>query len=195
MPAAMMHLNTALAYRPDADPLFLIGNLAPDCLDIREFKDRTHFRSSKDRKGDLRRLRDDTDMSNDMELGVLLHLFLDYKWDHITENDFREIFFPDGVFRFQYYRGQIHNISACLYYASAENEKMWDTLCAVPMEKYDTHPLFRGKDIKEYLRVNAEWNKKVTAVQSEVFSPEFVDSFIKRSASQFKDFIEKDILD
>ncbi len=129
MPAAMMHLNTALAYREDADPLFLIGNLAPDCLDIREFKDRTHFRSSPDRKGDLCSLRDRTDRNDSFELGVLLHLFLDYKWDHITENDFRHVFFPDGVFRFQYYRGQIHKISACLYYASEKNAKLWETLC------------------------------------------------------------------
>ncbi len=195
MPSAMMHLNTALAYRPNADPLFLIGNLAPDCLDIRELKDRTHFRNSKDRRGDLRRLRDNTDRSDDLELGILLHLFLDYKWDHVTEYDYRDTFFPNGEFLFKYYRGQIHDISACLYYASPENEKMWDTLCSIPVKEYDTHPEFRGKDIKEYLRTNHEWNKKVTPKHSEVFSDEFVDNFINTSARQFHDFLENDILE
>ncbi len=194
MPSAMIHLNTALAYNNDADILFLIGNLAPDCLDIREFKDRTHFRSSADRAGDLRRLRDATDRDDVFSMGVLLHLFLDYKWDSLTSNEFGKVFFPNGVFAFKYYRDEVHKTSSYLYHNTPGAPELWHKLCGCPPEKYDVHPEFHAKDIREYLKVNAEWNEKIKTPPSDVFLPETVSSFIERSAREFKDFLDKDIL-
>ena len=40
MSSCMVHLLAAREYRPDASPLFYAANLAPDCIDIREIKDK-----------------------------------------------------------------------------------------------------------------------------------------------------------
>ncbi len=190
MPSAMIHLNTALTYAPDASPLFLVGNLAPDCLDIRELKDRTHFRSSPDREGDLIRLRDRTDKNDPFHFGILLHLFLDYKWDRLTEHDFRDVFFPDGVFRFKYYRDQIHSATSYLYNTAPHSDALWQSLCDVDPEEYASHPDFAASDIKAFLDFNFEWNKKTNRPPSEVFTPDTVNSFISRSAKEFEEFLQ-----
>ncbi len=195
MPSAMIHLKTALEYNNDASLLFLIGNLAPDCLDIREIKDVTHFRISSDRCGDLRRLRDATDKNNPFDFGVLLHLFLDYKWDNVTENEFGNVFFADGTFAFRFYREQITHATSYIYNHTGYSKRLWDALCSVPEGEYDAHPSFRANDIKRFLLYNAEWNEKNELSASEIFTPEYVDAFIKRSASEFSDFLENDILE
>ena len=60
MSSCMVHLLAAREYRPDASPLFYAANLAPDCIDIREIKDKTHFRllTLEERVDALRELRD-----------------------------------------------------------------------------------------------------------------------------------------
>ena len=50
MPSTMIHLLCAADYAPEMDPVFCVGCVAPDCIDVREFKDHTHFRVS---HGDL----------------------------------------------------------------------------------------------------------------------------------------------
>lgn len=194
MPSAMIHLKTALEYEKNASPLFLIGTLAPDCLDIREIKDKTHFRISSDRTGDLRRLRDATDKSNPFDFGVLLHLFLDYKWDNVTENEFGNVFFPSGAFEFRYYREQITHATSYIYNHTEYSKQLWETLCSVSECEYDAHPDFRAKDIKQFLLYTAKWNEENSLSPSEVFVPEYVNGFILRSAAEFSDFLQKDIL-
>lgn len=44
MPSTMIHLLCAADYAPEMDPVFCVGCIAPDCIDVREFKDHTHFR-------------------------------------------------------------------------------------------------------------------------------------------------------
>ena len=44
MPSTMIHLLCAADYAPEMDPVFCVGCIAPDCIDVREFKDPTHFR-------------------------------------------------------------------------------------------------------------------------------------------------------
>lgn len=194
MPSAMIHLKTALEYKSDASPLFLIGNLAPDCRDIRELKDVSHFRSSPDRTGDLRRLRDRTDKSDPFDFGILLHLFLDYKWDYITEHDYRSVFFKDGTFAFLYYREQITRATSYIYNHTQGSDELWRTLCSVSESDYDTHPEFPSSDIREFLLRNAKWNAETKLPASDIFTPECVDEFIKKSALAFADFLQYDIL-
>lgn len=79
----MIHLLCAADYAPEMDPVFCVGCIAPDCIDVREFKDHTHFRDipTAARPAALRDFARGLDLSDPFLLGTVFHLFADYTWD------------------------------------------------------------------------------------------------------------------
>ena len=72
----MIHLLAARSFSSLEDPLFWVGSVCPDTIEDRQAKDASHFRDRPDREAALRELEAQTDRTNGLEEGVLLHLFL-----------------------------------------------------------------------------------------------------------------------
>ena len=72
----MIHLLCAADYAPEMDPVFCVGCVAPDCIDVREFKDHTHFRDipTEARPAALRGFARGLDLSDQFLLGAVFHL-------------------------------------------------------------------------------------------------------------------------
>ena len=69
----MIHLLCAADYAPEMDPVFCVGCIAPDCIDVREFKDHTHFRDipTAARPAALRDFARGLDLSDPFLLGTI----------------------------------------------------------------------------------------------------------------------------
>ena len=185
MPSAMIHLLTAKKFSKDADVLFFIGNVAPDCIKGREAKDITHFRdlALKDRDYALEKLKKDTDRKDPFQLGILLHLFLDRKWDESAIKDYKRNFTGNDFFL--PYRREIHNISSYLYHHEDWAKQLWRDMIEVPREKYGTSNIFSADGIRDYLEYNYIWHNENNLPFSEYFSRDYVDKFTDEGAREF----------
>lgn len=88
MPGSMVHLLMARKVNPKDSILFYIGNIAPDAVTNWKEKDVTHFRNLPDRSEALATLARQTSPSDDFAEGVLLHLYMDWRWDTLVRHEF-----------------------------------------------------------------------------------------------------------
>jgi len=73
---------------PKGSTLFYIGNLAPDAVTNWKEKDTTHFRNLPDRSQALAAIALQTPPSDNFAEGILLHLYMDWRWDIIAKDEF-----------------------------------------------------------------------------------------------------------
>ena len=187
----MVHLLAAREYRPDASPLFYAANLAPDCIDIREIKDKTHFRilTPDERAEALRDLRDRSMGKGDLAEGLFLHLFLDREWDAIMSGGMWGRFpGPEG---FLNYRAEIRNLSRSLFREDPKGEEMWASIEALSPESYAEHPDFPAKEIRKFILYNADRHRNGECIPPEVFTLDFTRAFIRETVEKFKRFINE----
>jgi len=187
----MVHLLAAREYRPDASPLFYAANLAPDCIDIREIKDKTHFRvlSAEQREEALRELRDRSMGKGDFAEGIFLHLFLDREWDAIMSGGMWSCFpGPEG---FLNYRTEIRNLSRALFRDDPKGEEMWASMEALPEEAYAGHPDFPAPEIRRFIVYNADRHRNGECFDTTVFTTDFTREFIRETVEKFREFIKE----
>jgi hypothetical protein len=110
----MVHFAVGREYRPEGDGLYLFGNIAPDFTDARAIKDVIHLRDRPDRLTALSELRDAIDIENGFELGWLLHLFADLRWDSELIPKFRDAYRGEGHW-FPAYRDEISKLNNWMY--------------------------------------------------------------------------------
>ena len=185
----MVHLLAARKFRPNASPLFYAANLAPDCIDIREIKDKTHFRvlSPEEREAALVRLRDSSMGRGDLAEGICLHLFLDREWDAIMSGGMWERFpDPEG---FRRYRAEISYVSRALFDLDPHAEEMWSSMEALDSSAYAGHPDFPAENIREFILYNADKHRHAERVTPEIFTVDFTLAFIDRTVERFRKFI------
>ena len=141
MPCAMMHLVCAKLYEPNADLAFYIGNEAPDCMDIREIKDKSHLRIYKeDREQRLTEFARTLDLGDPYQLGVLLHLYVDMLWDQGPMAEHKKNY--KGEYWFRDYRWQIRLIGTHIYKNVDWSKAIWDDMCEVDERRYNSLELF-----------------------------------------------------
>ncbi|MBQ4562655.1 MAG: hypothetical protein IJA55_10050 [Clostridia bacterium] len=190
MPCAMMHLVCAKLYDPNADIAFYIGNEAPDCMDIREIKDKSHFRIyTDDREQKLTEFAHTLDLSDPYELGVLLHLYVDMLWDRGPMAEHKRNY--KGENWFHDYRRQIRLIGTHLYKSLDWSKSLWQEMSEADESRYASLEVFPAEKIKGYICFNRDRDRSSETTPSPDFPPELVDRFCIDAVESFKDYLNR----
>ncbi|MDY5015925.1 MAG: hypothetical protein SO063_07645 [Eubacteriales bacterium] len=184
MSSLMIHLCMAHALRPDAPAEYYVGHIAPDCVDIREIKDHTHFRDRTDRMAALEELRAATRPEDDYGEGILAHLYLDCMWDALVLDSFRQL----GVAA---YRREISRAGAYLYRREPWADALWEKIDACPPEKYASRPDFPPEKIRELIVWQRGWYAHADGAPSEAYPPDFCVRFLDKTAREYQKWREK----
>ncbi len=183
MPASMVHLLTARKVDENAPVLFYIGNIAPDAVSEWKLKDKTHFRDLDDRTDILTGLALRTNAADPFSQGVLLHLFLDWKWDLAPFAQLKEK--RAHTDWFTAYRKELSSSGLWLYHHTAWSRPLWEAMASVDPALYGSLDYLTAEDIGKYIRHNFSWHEENKEGPSEVFTPEFVEGFARKTAEEF----------
>lgn len=190
MPATMMHLAAGKALLPEGSDSFLLGCILPDCLDsCREKKDKVHFRDvpPEKRLEALIRFGQGLDLSLDFDFGVLFHLYLDYLWDNGPQKAHRKSHGEENWFLD--YRKELARAGNRVAQRSEWNGAVWARLRAPEKALYQGSIAFPEEDIHAFLEFNATWHTTKILPESEIFTDEVVDSFLRRACRAFTLFL------
>lgn len=190
MPCAMMHLLCARLYDEDAPIAFYIGNEAPDCMDIRELKDVSHFRIyTDDRDEKLSAYARSLDTSDPYQLGVILHLYTDMLWDFGPMKAHRNNYKGDDWFRD--YRRQIRLIGTEMYKRFDWAKQFWADMSEAPLYLYDALEVFPSEKIKDYITFNKNRDRSSELGESPDFPHDSMVMFCQNTVDSFRDWIAK----
>mgnify|MGYP000938055346 CR=1 FL=1 len=185
MPGLMVHLITAKKVRPDADLDFYIASIAPDAVQGWHKKDKTHYRDLHDRTEAIMKLAKNTDKSNSFEEGMLLHLFLDWKWDISVRDEYIK---NTGGDWYLTYRDEIRRVSANLYHNTPWAHELWKLMDEYDLTKCGNIPGATTQELKELISENRVWHDENNVGPSLLYPPEFIEEFTDRVAREFISF-------
>lgn len=191
MPSQMIHFYVTKYYDPDPSPLLLLGNLAPDCRDVRSLKDKSHFRNiDVDKRLDALSVKaKEYDLSNDYYLGIILHLYTDFQWDTGPQLFHRNAYKGNNWFRD--YRNEINKTSMYLYKITEWAPKVYRTIHSFPIDKIPDDPEFPQKDVKAYADTQYKYHtESKEKLGSSFFNKDVVDVFSDHTSSEFKTWIK-----
>jgi len=183
VPSMMIHLLAAHKLCADTEPLFCIGTVAPDAVRSREEKDITHFRTAKNRERALVELAEKTKKDSPFEEGVLLHLFLDWRWDNKAYKNYSVT--HDEENWFYTYRHEIALAGAYIYHNCDWSREVWQGMLECPESMYGKTPGVCDREVTEFLKRNYRWHEENNIGPSEAYSPEFVEDFTNRTVVEF----------
>lgn len=190
MPCAMMHLLCAKFYDEDAPIAFYIGNEAPDCMDIRELKDVSHFRIyTHDRNEKLIEYARTLDLSDPYQLGVIFHLYTDMLWDFGPMAQHKLDYKGDDWFHD--YRRQIRLIGTEMYKRFDWAKPLWKDMSDAPLDLYAALDVFPAEKIKDYVTFNRDRDRSSEIGESPDFPHEKMVEFCRDTALSFSDWISK----
>lgn len=188
MPSSMTHLLCAKILIPDAPTRFYVGNISPDCIDVREFKDHTHFRDlPEDRRLEaLREMARRLDLSDPYQYGTVYHLFADFTWDTGPQRLHRESYTGDNWF--PDYRFAINECGREIYRRYAWAPGLWEEMAVLDESEYDKIPDYPADEIKKFILHGQKRAAEAITAPSEIFTPKLVDSYCEKTARQFREF-------
>lgn len=189
MPSSMTHLLCAKLYAPERSAAFFVGNIAPDCIDVREFKDHTHFRDIplEERLDALRALARSYDLRDEFQLGMIYHLFADYTWDTGPQRTHRELYRGDSWFLD--YRREINEVGREIYARYQWSKPLWDEMAELDPALYSAAAEYPPQEIKRHILHGREHAAIPCENPSAIFTPELVDAYAKQTAEQFSEFL------
>ena len=188
MPSSMTHLLCAKMLLPDAPTRFFVGNISPDCIDVREFKDRTHFRELpvEKRLDALRDMARALDMSDPYQYGVVYHLFADYTWDTGPQAAHREWYRGDDWFHD--YRFAINECGREIYRRYPWGEALWADMAALDESEYAAITEYPSDAIKGFILRGQKRAAEPITKPSDFFTPELVDAYCAETAERFREY-------
>ena len=179
----MIHLFAAKKVHPDGSTLFYIGNLAPDAVIDWHDKDIVHFRNVEDRQSALISLAKDT--SGDFAEGILLHLYLDWKWDEIVRQKYIE---KTGDDWFIPYRNELSLAGSYAFHNTGWAKQLWIDMGAFDINSYGITPCASADDVKNFISRNNKWHNDNITEPSPAFPPDLIDEFTSHIAKEFIDW-------
>lgn len=190
MPSSMTHLLCAKLLLPDAPTRFFVGCISPDCIDVRDFKDRTHLRllPEEQRLPALREMARGLDMSDPYQYGVVYHLFADYTWDTGPQKLHREWYSGDDWFHD--YRFAINECGREIYQRYAWAKPLWADMAALDESEYAAVGEYPAPEIKRFILHGQSRAAEELTRPSEFFTPELVDSYCAETAALFAEFVK-----
>jgi GNAT superfamily N-acetyltransferase len=182
MPGSMIHLLLARKINPKGSILFYIGNIAPDAVTNWEEKEITHFRNLKDRSQALTDLALHTPPSDDFAEGVLLHLYMDWRWDTLARDEFIKTVEGDW---FTKYREEIGLTSSYAFHHTEWAKDLWEQMESVETSEYGHIPGATAEELRDFISRNIKWLNGSNTEASTAFTPEFIDGFIDKIADEY----------
>jgi len=188
MPSSMTHLLCAKMLTENNTASYFVGNIAPDCIDIREFKDKTHFRDieMKDRLDALRQMARSLDLQNPYLYGAVYHLFADYTWDNGPQKLHKKLYKGDNWF--PDYRFDINECGREIYLRYSWSQSLFDEMKALDESEYSFLPEYPTDAIRRIILKTEERSKMPLTKKSEIFTPEVVDDYARETAERFMEF-------
>ena len=187
MPSSMVHLLTAYKFNPDASTTFLVGNIVPDIVNEWKEKDRLHLRDRLDRIGALEELACTMNLHDDFDLGILLHLFVDYKWDTNPREKFIKGY--EGYTWFHPYRHEIALSGVWLYNHTEWSKRVWEEMMSCPLELFENSHGYEKEDIAEFISHNYKWHEENDIGPSSFFTPDLIEVFTSEVALEFGNWL------
>jgi hypothetical protein len=188
MPSLMIHLLTAYKYNSKASASFFLGNIVPDTVSDWKEKDKTHFRDRPDRLAALRELAVSIDLSNELNHGILLHLFLDCRWDASPMHNFIENYKGDSWFKV--HRQETALAGSWLFHHTSWSRRVWEEMLTCPMSVYENAPGVIKENVDDFLRRNCKWHLENNIGPSTVFTPDFVEEFTSDTVVEFRKWLK-----
>ena len=186
MPSLMIHLLTAQQCRQTPSTLFYVGSVAPDAVEDWKEKDKSHFRDLTDRAAALRSLANATNPDNDFAEAVLLHLFLDWKWDFTHMAAFKQ---SRGADWFLPYRAEIGALSARLYHMTG-SRNIWQSMSDCNPANFGQFGGTNSGQIHDLI-LRSHTFHQTNPDTPEFYTFEQVFDFIKTSAREYKEWRDK----
>jgi hypothetical protein len=181
MPGTMIHLLVAKKIRPKGSTLFFLGNIAPDAVDGRYNKEITHFRNMKDRQPALIAFAKNS--FDDFSEGVLLHLFVDWKWETEVMQEYAEdMNTHEG---FITYRDEMSLVSSYAFHNTNWAKQLWADMDLFDVDSYGNTPGASASDVKKYFADRYKWHNENITEPSKVFSPSLIEEFASACAEQY----------
>lgn len=190
MPATMMHLAAGKALCPNASDAFYLGCILPDCVDSnRTLKDHLHFRDIDPalRLPSLVSFGKGLQLSRPFDFGALYHFYLDYLWDNGPQSAHRRAY--TGESWFLDYRKELSAAGSRCAQRAPWNDELWARLRSPAKELYENPLALPEDDIHAFLEFNAKWHTETRLPESEVFTDEVVEAFLKRAERAFLAFL------
>ena len=182
MPNSMTHLILARKISKSGDTEYLIGNIAPDAVCDRGIKDSTHFRNITNREPALIELASKTNEKDSFSEGILIHLYLDWKWDiRFTNKFFSEIKFGG----FQRYREEISLAGSHSFHNEEWSKKVWEDMEFYDMDLYGKVNGAESAEVKEFISRNHKWHSEHVLGPSSIFTPELIEEFTDITAKEY----------
>jgi hypothetical protein len=182
MPSTMLHILTAYKVNPNASDLFWIGTIAPDAFISWKEKDKNHFRHLEDRESKLRTLSKSIDNENSFDEGVLLHLYLDWKWDLGPQRELRREHKGDW---FNLYEKEMISSSIWLFHNKSWCKRIWLEMLDCEENKYGTIDGLVSNDIKEYIKRIFEYHVQHRSDVPSIFTPGLIETFTDFVAQEY----------
>ncbi len=185
MPGLMIHLILAKKTNLTDNPIFYLGNIAPDAVTDWKTKDKTHLRTLENREPALLELKNNS--TNDFSLGMLLHLFLDWKWDIQIRDEFIK---KTGENWFVLYRNELAISSSYAFNTTDWAKAIWNDIDTIPINDYGKVPGATSLEVKNFLHLHHIWHKENILNQSKYFSKNLIEEFTDKVASEFLSWIK-----
>jgi len=190
MPGLMIHLLIARKVNPKGSILFYIGNIAPDTVTTWKEKDITHFRNLPDRSQALAALAQQTLPSDDFAEGVLLHLYMDWRWDDLVKDEFIKTVEGDW---FPKYRKELSLASSYAFHHTDWAKDIWEQMNLLDPSKYGEIPGAPDEELRDFINRNYKWHIYNNTQPSTAFTPEFTNEFISKIADEYTQW-KKDLV-
>jgi len=182
MPSSVIHLLVAKKINPIADIAFYIGNIAPDAVSDEQKKNIIHLRNVPDREIALKDYILKVNNKNEYIKGIILHLFVDWKWDKLIIPDFEK---EHGKNKY----GQAM-ITATLdaFHNTEWSYQLWEQmeLC----ENYDfieTEYILKN-EIRSFINNRRKWQMENKALSASIFTPSIIDKFVNDTVNDFNNW-------
>ena len=146
-----------------------------------------HLRDRPDREEALRELAKNTDMSDDFQKAVLIHLCLDYLWDTSHMKDY---IIKTGEEWFRPYRNELAISASYLYRHTPQSKKIWDDMLLVSPDEYCSCSDYTKDNIRAFLVRNAAWHEDNTLGPSEAFPPAIINTFTQKATQSIRCWLE-----
>jgi hypothetical protein len=183
MPGSMIHLLSAYSICENTPDMLFLGSIAPDAVSNRETKEHTHFRNLDDRRPALIELAKKT--KGNFAEGMLLHLYLDWRWDtyflkrFIAQTD--DDWFPA-------YRNEIQHAGAYAFHHTAWAADIWKRIDEIAESDYGEIPSATSAELKDFVSRNRIWHENNSLAPSSAFPPDEIAEFIAKTAKEYIDW-------
>lgn len=180
----MVHLITAYQYKPDSSAAFWVGNIAPDCIVDWKERDRFHFRNESDIEKALRDFARGIRKDDWFLEGMLLHLFVDWKWDQDLRQRFIRNHGADDWFH--PYRNEIGLLSARLYHDTPWSAKIWADMINSDVSNFNPSAVIHSLDIVDTINRANKYHVDNLTAQPQFYTIESIKEFTATTAQEYE---------